>query len=129
MADVNNCTFGGRLTRDAEQKFTAKGTSVVSFDIACNTGFGEYAKVTYITINFWAKSGPKLLPYLLKGKSVTVWGEIELQKWVSKHDGSNNSKLVLNSNNIVLASGGNNIRQDEGEAYPVGDDGETPVVF
>ena len=100
MADINNCTFSGRLVRDAEKKTLPSGTGLVTFDIANNTGFGEYEKVMYVTINLWGKSGDNLFQYLTKGKAVGVWGELEVQKWTSKHDGSNQSKLVLNCSNV-----------------------------
>ena len=102
MADINNCVFSGRLTRDAERKVIPTGTPLVTFDIACNTGFGQNAKVLYVTVNMWGKSGDNVFQYLLKGKGVAVTGKLEMQKWTSSHDGSNQAKLVLNCNELVF---------------------------
>jgi len=106
MADINNCTFSGRLVRDAERKTLPTGTNLVAFDIANNTGFGQHEKVMYITVNLWGKSGDNLFQYLLKGKPVAVWGQLELQQWTSNHDGSTQKKLVLNCNNLIFLNSG-----------------------
>jgi single-strand DNA-binding protein len=116
--DLNNCTFTGRLTRDAEKKILPTGTELVTFDIAINTGWGDYAKTLYVTINLWGKSGTGAYPYLLKGVCVGVSGEIELQQWISKQDGSTQKKLQLGCNKISLLGSPkdkpqDNIRQTE----------------
>ncbi len=102
MSDVNNCVFSGRLTRDAEQKILPTGTRLVSFDLANNTGFGDNEKVLYVTVNLWGKLGENIFQYLLKGKAVAVCGKLEMQRWISKHDDTEKTKLVLNCNEITF---------------------------
>jgi len=102
MADINSAVFSGRLVRDAEKKTLPTGTDLVTFDLANNTGYGDYQKVLFMTINLWGKSGLNILQYLNKGKLVGVQGQLELQKWTSKQDGSEHQKLVLNCNNVIL---------------------------
>lgn len=114
MADLNNCSFTGRLTKDATKKVLPTGTDLVEMDIACNTGWGDYAKTLFLSVNLWGKAGSNILQYLLKGKPVAVTGTLELQKWTSKHDGSQQQKLVLNSNQVILLAGGNK-QSDEPE--------------
>jgi single-stranded DNA-binding protein len=102
MADLNNCSFTGRLVRDAEKKTIPTGSVLVSFDLANNIGWGEAKKVVYITVNMWGKSGEGVYPYLKKANPVAVTGELELQKWVSRADGAEHTKLVLNCNRLTL---------------------------
>ena len=102
MADMNTCTFTGRLTKDAVMKTLPTGTNLCTFDMACNTGFGQYEKCLYICVNFWGKAGANLHKYLVKGKSVGLSGELEMQKWISQQDGIERSKIVLNCNSVVL---------------------------
>lgn len=104
MADINSFTISGRLTRDAEQKMLPTGTMLITFDIANNTGWGEHEKVLFITVNLWGSSNTKILPYLVKGKNVAVTGRLELQKWVSKHDGTQQQKNVISTNEVLLMS-------------------------
>jgi single-strand DNA-binding protein len=88
--------------RDAEKKVIPTGSTLVSFDIANNTGWGDNKKVTYITVNMWGKSGEGVFPYLKKGGPIAVTGELEMQKWVGKVDGAEHQKLVLNCNRLTL---------------------------
>lgn len=131
MSDINNCTFSGRLTRDAERKIISTGTTLVTFDMANNTGFGENAKVMYVTVNMWGKSGENVFQYLQKGKAVGVCGKLEMQRWKSKHDDSNQSKLVLTCSELTFLGSANKDNaarpaQDDGiRAEPIEDSGES----
>jgi single-strand DNA-binding protein len=106
MSDINQLTVTGRLTKDSELKQLSTGTDLLTFDVAVNTGFGQYAKTLFITVNLWGKTGPKLQQYLLKGKPVGLSGELQQQEWTSKVDGSKQRKIVLSTNSVVLMSGG-----------------------
>ena len=102
MADLNDFSVTGRLTRDAQSKVLPTGTQLLECDIANNTGFGDRQKTMFITVNLWGKSGDGIKPYLLKGTQVAVSGELEQQKWTGKADGLEHVKLVLNCNKIIL---------------------------
>lgn len=119
MADVNNCVMTGRLTRDAEHKVLPTGTELVTFDIANNTGFGKYEKTLFVTINHWGKSGKGMLPYLTKGKGVAISsGELELQQWTSKQDGSIQKKVVVNTSKVDFLPSGSSNQQSTSEPQP-----------
>lgn len=109
MADINVCTFTGRLTADAEQKTLPSGKTLVNFSIATNTGYGDNEKVLFTQVNLWGAQGDKLIKYLVKGKQVGVSGEYECQKWTSS-DGKEHSKNCLNTFSIILF-GGNSTTQ------------------
>jgi single-strand DNA-binding protein len=106
MADLNTISITGRLTRDAEVKVIPSGTQLLAFDVANNTGFGQYAKVIYFSCNMWGKQGPTLEKYLIKGKLVAITGTLEQQKWTSSQDGAEHSKLVINVRDCILMSDG-----------------------
>lgn len=129
MADMNNCSFTGRLTRDAEKKMIPSGTELVTFDLANNTGWGDYAKTMYLSCNLWGKMGTGVFPYLKKGLAVGVIGELEVQQWTSKQDGSKQQKNVLKVNGLTLLGGPKekdpdapSIKQHVEESEPVADD-------
>jgi single-strand DNA-binding protein len=101
MADLNVWSGTGRLTRDAENKTLPTGTQLVTFDIANNTGWGQYARVAYLKVNVWGKQGQSLLQYLIKGKCVAVSGELQVEQW-NQQDGTPRSKNVINANSVIL---------------------------
>ena len=62
LPEQNSITLVGRLTRDPEVRFTAKGDAVCSFDLAVNRRYksvsGEWKDdTTFIGIVVWAWSG------------------------------------------------------------------------
>ncbi len=106
MADINNCTFSGHLTKDAIKKVLPTGTSLVEFTMGVNTGWGDYKKTLWLTCNVWGKSGDNIYSYLKKGKPVAVCGSMEVQTWTSQVDGQEKSKNVLNTRDVILLPGG-----------------------
>jgi single-strand DNA-binding protein len=106
MSDVNNCTFSGRLTADAERKTVGSGAELVSFDLACNTGWGEYKKTLYLTCSLWGKAGTGVYPYLKKGKAAAVCGQLIESRWTGQADGLEHKKLEVNCRDCILLSDG-----------------------
>lgn len=107
MADMNVCTFTGRLCKDAViEQVGAKGTPIVKFDMANNTGFGNYARTNFFKIQLWGKQGEAIVNYLVKGKLVAVTGVLENNQWTDR-DGNKRDSWVLTANNVTLLGGGN----------------------
>ena len=79
---MNVCTFSGRLTRDCEVRTAQSGTTISSFSIAVDSGFGEYKRTDFINCKFFKRE--QLGQYLTKGKPVMVSGELQTEKWTDK---------------------------------------------
>ena len=107
MADINSWTFSGRLTKDAEQKENvgSNGSTVTTFTVANNTGFGQNKSCTFVTVNAWGKLGLGLFPYLVKGKPVAVTGPMTTNKWLGQ-DGNSHTDIIVNAKDIQLLNGG-----------------------
>ena len=107
MADINHVVLVGRLTRDAELKYTASGQAVCKFSVAINrrrkNGDQWEDEANYFDIVLWGRQGEALNQYLLKGKSVGVEGELRQDRW--QQDGQNRSKVEIVANNIQLLGG------------------------
>lgn len=102
MADLNNATFTGRLTRDAEtQTVGAKGTLLTKFSIANNTGFGQYARTNFVNVEVWGKAGESILQYLKKGKQVGVTGLFENKKYTDRN-GMERDSWTLTCQSVTL---------------------------
>ena len=107
MADINHVVLVGRLTRDAELKYTTGGQAVCKFSIAINrrrkNGDQWEDEANYFEIVLWGRQGEALNQYLVKGKSVGVEGELRQDRW--QQDGQNRSKVEIVANNIQLLGG------------------------
>lgn len=86
MADLNNVSITGRLTADAEVKTVgANNTTLVTFSVANNTGFGQYACTNFFPVNAWGKQAESVLSFLKKGKQVALTGTFENKKWTDQN--------------------------------------------
>ena len=79
---MNICIFSGRLTKDAETRYTQSGKCVCSFGLAVDTGFGDNKKTVFLNCSVWNKEA--LAQYMTKGKPVIVHGEYTEREWQDK---------------------------------------------
>ncbi|MDR1177881.1 MAG: single-stranded DNA-binding protein [Spirochaetaceae bacterium] len=104
MADINRALLSGRLTRDAELKYTAGGQAVCKFSIAVNrrrkNGDQWVDEPNFFDVVLWGRQGEVLNQYLIKGKTITVDGELRQDRW--EQEGQNRSKIEIVANTIVL---------------------------
>jgi single-strand DNA-binding protein len=108
MSDTNNVTLIGRLTRDADLKYTTGGTAVTKFSIAVNkrrkSGDGFKDEPHFFEIVLWGKLAESLKNYLSKGKQIAVSGELTQERW--EQNGENRSKVTVTAASIQLLGGG-----------------------
>jgi single-strand DNA-binding protein len=108
MADINHVVLVGRLTRDAELKYTAGGQAVCKFAVAVNrrkkSGDQWVDEANFFDIVLWGRQGESLNQYLVKGKMVGVDGELRQDRW--EQDGQNRSKVEIVATNLQLLGGG-----------------------
>ena len=108
MADLNHVVLIGRLTRDAELKYTPGGQAVCKFSIAVNrrrkNGDQWEDEANFFDIVLWGKQGESLNQYLVKGKMVGVDGELRQDRW--QQDGQNRSKVEIVATYLQLLGGG-----------------------
>ena len=74
----------GNIGKDAEQRFTPSGDSIVSFSLPVKSGYGEKAKTSWVRCTMFGKRGDSVLPYLKKGSLVGVSGEFSMNEWTNK---------------------------------------------
>lgn len=106
--DLNYVALIGRLTRDAELRYTRSGTAVCTFSLAVNkrrkSGSEWTEDVSFFDITLWGKSGEAINRYLEKGKQIAVSGELRQSRWES--DGQTRSKVGVVASMIQLLGGG-----------------------
>lgn len=101
---MNVFTAVVRLGTDAEQRFTPNGDSVVSFNGAVDSGFGDKKITTWIRYAMFGKRGESVLPYLKKGAQIAVSGELSNRKWADK-EGQDRYSLECRVNDLTLIGG------------------------
>ncbi|GHV85909.1 hypothetical protein AGMMS50230_15170 [Spirochaetia bacterium] len=107
MVDLNRVVLIGRLTRDAELKYTANGQAVCKFSVAVNrrkkSGEQWVDEPNFFDVVVWGRQGESINQYLVKGKMVGVDGELRQDRW--EQDGQNRSRVEIVAANIQLLGG------------------------
>ena len=119
MADINHVVLVGRLTRDAELKYTNSGTPICRISIAVNRRRKVDDQWTeegnFFDVVIWGKMGEAIAQYLVKGKQIGIEGELRQNKW--EQDGQPRSKVEIIANNVQLLGGRGGDRQDAPRSY------------
>lgn len=123
MADINHVVLVGRLTRNAELKYTNSGAAVSKFSIAINQRRKKddqwVDESHFFDIVLWGKSAEAINQYLVKGKQVGVEGQLRQNRW--EQEGQPRSKVEIFATNVMLLGGGGG-----GGARPAGQAGLEP---
>lgn len=95
--DLNICTFVGRLTKDAQSRYSQSGTAIASFTIAVNNivsdNVGGYREEpNFLDMFILGKRAESLYKYLLKGQQVAVQSEARQNSYKRK-DGTTVSAI------------------------------------
>lgn len=103
--DTNSVIVIGRLTRDAQLKYTIEGTAVTKFSLAINRygGKDKQDEVSFVEFVLWGTRAESLDPFLKKGRQICVQGELRQNRW--EQDGQNRSKIEIYVENIQLLGG------------------------
>ena len=73
---MNNCSFIGRVGRNAESRATQSGTQVLNWSLAVDSGYGDNKTTMWLDCALWGERGAKLAQYILKGHRLGVHGEL-----------------------------------------------------
>jgi single-strand DNA-binding protein len=107
MQDLNSFQLIGRVTRDAELKYTNSGTAQARFSLAVNRSVKKgdtwTEEVSFFDSTLWGKQAEGLSKFLTKGKQVAS-GELRQNR--DEKDGATVSKVELSVQNIQLLGGG-----------------------
>lgn len=99
LLQMNVVMLVGRLTRDPELRFTAKGQAVCRFDLAVNRRYkdvtGEWKDDTsFVTIVTWSETAQRCNDRLKKGSPVYVEGRLKSSSWETT-EGQKRSRLEV----------------------------------
>jgi single-strand DNA-binding protein len=80
---MNSITIAGQLGRDAEVRFLPDGEPVSNFSIADSQG--KDRMTIWWNCSLFGKRAQSLSPYLVKGQSVTVSGNVSQREYTDKN--------------------------------------------
>ncbi len=118
---INKVLISGNLTRDAELRSTASGTSILAFGVAVNdrrrNQNGEWEDyANFVDCTMFGRRADALAQYLTKGTKVAIEGRLHYSSWEDRNGGGRRSKLdvtvdeleFMSSRNGSNGSGNNN---------------------
>lgn len=121
MGSLAVCTLVGRLTRDSELKYTNGGSPCAHFSIATDhrkkKGDTWVDEPSFWDVTLWGKRAETVNQYLTKGRLVSCYGEMSVDKW--QQDGQNREKLKITTNDVqLLSSGDKQVQVDANNPTP-----------
>lgn len=124
--DLNKVMLIGRLGADPEMRYTASGTAVTNFRVACTRRRragqeGDVREETdWFTVVAWDKLAEITNSYLNKGSKVYVEGRLQTRSWDDQSGQKRYATEVVANDMIMLDSRrGDRAEGDEGGADPM----------
>ncbi len=118
----NQFTGIGNLASEPELRFTKSGTSVASFTVCCDYGYGDNKKTEFVRCVAWDKLADIIGEYLRKGSKCFVQGSMQTRQW-EDNDGNKrySTEIVVNTMKMLDSKGnssgsggyGGNVNQDD----------------
>ena len=98
MNNLNSILIEGNLVKDPELSYTAKGTAVCKFSVACNRAFKQdeqlQKEVSFFDVSTWTRLAEVCGEYLKKGRGVRVVGRLKQDRWTDT-DGKPHSRVFI----------------------------------
>jgi len=104
--------IAGHVGGECELKTTAKGTPVLKFSLAVNTGYGDKKVCTWWNCTMFGERAEKVAAYVSKRKPLMVDGEPSLNTYTKK-DGTQGASIEVIVRDITLLGGGQAQQQTE----------------
>ena len=102
MSAKNQISVIGHLGQDAEVRQIQSGTSIATFSLPIETGYGDRKETIWAKCEMWGKRAEGgLIQYLAKGQLVAVVGEVSLNSYENK-EGVTVTNLVIKVADVAL---------------------------
>ena len=117
--DINSVVLIGRLTRDAELRYSNAGTAICKFAIANNysrkQGDNWTEETNFFDAVLMGRRAEALHKYLVKGKQVGIQGELRQGRW--EQDGQKRSRIEVFVSDLNLLGGTSGSQGGSGGTY------------
>lgn len=78
---MNQVNLIGNICNDLELKKTKNDKSVVDFNLAVNSGYGDFKRTDFIKIVVFGVMAENIVKYQAKGNKLLVSGELHIDKY------------------------------------------------
>lgn len=95
---MNSIVLLGRMTKDAEVRYTSTGKVVASFSLAVDrpyTGTDGKREADFINCTIWGKSAETLGNSVHKGQRVLVEGRLQIRQYTDKNGNKRTAAEVV----------------------------------
>lgn len=104
LASINKVIISGRLTRDAEVRYTPAGSPVSTLPVAINRNYksqeGEWrSDTTYVNVVAWDKLAERAGQLAKKGAAVMIEGRLQSRSYEAS-DGGRRSVLEVRAERL-----------------------------
>jgi single-strand DNA-binding protein len=107
MAMINHYTGIGRITANAELKFTNNNVACMHFSICINDAYkkdGEWVeKPNFFRCTVWGKYAEAMQKHMTKGKQIGIEGKLSQNTWEDSNGAKHNDVTIV-VDNIALLS-------------------------
>lgn len=97
---MNLLTIAGHLGTDAETRITPSGQKVTSFRVATHSRRGGKDETIWYRVTIWGDRFDKMMPYLKKGTSIIVIGELGKPEIYTDRDGNPQVSLDITAESL-----------------------------
>lgn len=92
MADFNQVTLVGRLTKDPGIRTTQSGKKLANMSIAVNK-YSKDEPANFFNVQCWEKTADFVDNYLSKGSQILISGSLEQQVW--EDNGQKHQRVIV----------------------------------
>jgi len=96
----SSTTLAGFLFKPAEVRKTQSGTTVLSFTLPDDSGYGEKKTTQWVRCSVFGKRAESLANHLVKGSGVQVTGHMEAREY--EKDGQKRVSLELSVSDLTF---------------------------
>ncbi len=107
--DLNQCNFIGRLGKDPEIKYTAGGSAIANFNLACGDDYkdkqGQKVEQTnWIRVVAFGKLAEIIAEWVKKGSQIYISGKQVTRKWQDQ-SGNDRYTTEIVANEMLMLGG------------------------
>jgi single-strand DNA-binding protein len=121
--DLNKVVLIGRLTRDAELRYSNTGTPICRFSLGntyrTKSGDQWVEESNFFDAVLFGRRAEALNRYMTKGTQLGIEGELRQRRW-QQDDGQNRSKIEIHVSDVQLLGGGSGQGGSSGQAQGQG---------
>lgn len=113
---MNFTHIAGHLGADPEVRFTSNGKKVTTLRVAARTRKGQTEDTIWWRVTIWGEQYDKMIPYLKKGSSIIVAGELHKPEIFNDREGKPQVSMEITASYIQFSPFGKPGSGTQGQA-------------